>query len=83
MVDVCDLLIFDRLKLLLKVLMRHYLVVTPKGLDYLLPVLINDDGLAKIAAAFICEFVDPNRVRARLVADRDLAASAFSLFQVN
>ena len=83
MVDICDLLILDSLKLLLKVLMRHYLVVSPKGLDYLLPVLINDDGLAKIASTFICKFVDPDRVRACLVADRDLAAPAFSLFQVN
>ena len=80
MVDVCDLLILDSLKLLLKVLMRHYLVVSPKGLDYLLPVLINDDGLAEIASAFVCKLVDSNRVRARLVADRDLTTSAFSLF---
>ena len=83
MVDISDLFVLHCLKLLLEVLVRHNLVVTPQRLDYLLPVLVNNDGLAEVASTFICKLVHSNRVRACLVADRNMSASALSLFQVN
>jgi len=36
--------VLDDLKLLLKVLLAHYIVVPAQRLDYLLPVLVDSDG---------------------------------------
>ena len=62
MVDISDFFVLHCLKLLLEVLVRHNFVVTPQRLDYLLPVLVHNDGLAEVASTFICKLVHSNRV---------------------
>ena len=55
------LIVIDSLKLLLKVLVRHDVVVAAQRLNYLVAVLVHDNGLAQVTATLVGKLVQSDR----------------------
>ena len=74
MINASDFFLLHSFKLLLEIFVGHNLMVAAQGLNDLLPILIDDDRFAEIAAPFIGKLLHGESIRANLIAHRRLSA---------